>query len=362
MLHANAFFRFFPPPHFLEMPAVGIDISDRTIRFAELKRGVGGFTLGTFGEVFIPPGIVVGGEVRKPDEVRKVLSELGKKHGFSFVRISLPEEKGYSLKIQIPKVKHKEIYESLELQLEEYVPLSIHEAIFDYRVVTCGAKNEDEVYNVGLSVMPQSIIQSYVNLFQGTELIPLSFEVEAHAIARAIIRKKDCGTLLILDIGATRTGLAVQSKGVITFTSTINVGGHSLTESAARALNLSFEEAQLRKEQQGLLVGKEDKLYQALIEHLSVLRDEINKHYTYIHSQENIIGKGGVGIEKIVICGGEANVPGLANYLATTFKVDIEIANPWININSLKHYIPELSSNHALRYATALGLALNFPR
>ncbi len=358
MRHNNRFFNLFPPPRFLEMPAAGVDISDRSIRFAELKHGKGAFVLGRFGEKFIPPGIVVGGEIRKQEELRKILTDLRKELDFVYVRVSLPEQLGYSLKIKIPKVARKDIYESIELQLQEYVPVSPEEAVFDYELVTCGRAAEELFYEVGLSVMPQKIIQSYVSLFEYTGLIPLSFEFEAHAIARSLVRDGDCGTFLLLDIGATRTGLAIVSSGVITFTSTINVGGYSLTESVAKALSISFKEAERRKEERGLLDGKEDILYQVLLARLSVLRDEISKHYTYARTHENIIGKGGA-VERIIICGGEANVPGLPNYLATTLETEIEIANPWVNINSLIEYVPEIPSNHALRYATALGLALN---
>ena len=340
------------------MPAVGLDISDRAIRFAELTRSSDGFVLKAFGEETLPPGIVVGGLIRKHDEIRGVLQTMGKKHALSFIRTSLPEEQGYSLKINIPHVKPEEIYESLELQLTDHVPLSPQEAVFDYQIVTCGMHENKEAYEIGLSVMPQKIVESYLNIFNGTGLTPLSFEFEAHSIARAIVKKGACGAFLLLDIGATRTGIAVQSEGVITFTSTINVGGNSFTEAVARSLNISFEDAQRRKEAEGLLGGKEDALYQALIARLSVLRDEINKHYEYIRSHENIVGKNSDVIDRIIICGGEANVPGLPHYLAVTLNMDVEIANPWININPLTHYVPEIPSNHALRYATALGLAI----
>ncbi len=358
MPHNSRFFRFFPPPHFLEMPAVGVDISDRSVRFAELKRGSGGFVLGKFGEQSIPPGIVVGGLIRKHDELRKVFRDMATKYDFSYVRISLPEEQGYSLKIQIPYIKEEEIYESLELQLADHVPVSPQEAVFDYQVVTCGTKPKEGMYKIGLSVVPYKIVESYLGLFENTGLIPLSFEFEAQAIARAIVRKGDCGTFLLLDMGATRTGVAIQSEGIITFTSTINVGGFSLTEAIARSLNISFAEAQERKESEGLLGGKEGALYKALMERLSVLRNEISKHYEYARSHEGVVEKDSDAIDRIIICGGEANVPGLPNYLATALTMDIEIANPWININPLIQYVPEIPSNHALRYATALGLAL----
>jgi len=360
MLRTNRFFDFFPPPQFLEMPVIGIDISDRSVRFAELKHKDGAFVLGKFGEKKISSGVVVSGQIRKQEELRSVLAELKQEHAFTFARISLPEEQGYSLKIQIPRVKPKEIYESLELQLEEHVPLSAQEAVFDYSLVASGEELKD-IYEIGLSVIPRKFIESYVHLFNGTGLTPLSFEFEAHAIARSVIRQGNCDAFLLLDIGARRTGIAVQSQGIITFTSTINVGGHSLTESISKELGISFEEAKQQKESRGLLDGKGDPLYQALISRLAVLRDEVNKHYTYIKTHKNITGNGENGIERIIICGGEANVPGFANYLAATLKTDIEIANPWTNVNPLTDYIPEISRNHALRYVTALGLAQRSP-
>ena len=84
MLYSSSFFKFFPPPRFLEMPAVGLDISDEAIRFAGLKRGHGGFVLGTYGEESIQPGIVVQGEIRKPEELSDILARLGKEYQFSF--------------------------------------------------------------------------------------------------------------------------------------------------------------------------------------------------------------------------------------------------------------------------------------
>lgn len=340
------------------MSAAGLDISDRSIRFAELKRGEGGLVLGKFGEHSIPHGLVVQGLIKKGDELKDILTNLGREYGFSFVCISLPEQQGYSLKIEIPKVLPHEIRESIELQLGDYVPIAPHEAVFDYQVSSCKNGEKEKKYDVGLSVMPLNIVSSYLSLFEGTGLMPLSFEFEAHAIARAVIRSDDCGTFLLLDIGATRTGLAVQSRGIITFTSTINVGGYSLTDSVARSLAISFQEAERQKESRGLLGGKEDALYQSLITRLSVLRDEIRKNYDYALSHENIIEDKERGVDRIILCGGETNVPGLANYLAATLNTDVEIANPWVNVNPLHHYVPEIPSNHALRYATAIGLAL----
>ncbi len=89
---------------------------------------------------------------------------------------------------------------------------------------------------------------------------------------------------------------------------------------------------------------------------------KILKQHNYVQVKEREIRasaeeKSGT-LERVILCGGEANVPGLSSYLASALEAEIEIANPWVNINSLTSYVPEITSKHALRYATALGLAL----
>ncbi len=355
MRRTNAFFRFFPPPRFLSLPAAGINISDRSIRFAKLKHGEGGFVLDSFGEQPIPQGLVSAGQIQKPKELTGLLSAFRQTYGLSFIRASLPEQEGYSLRVKIPRVERKEIHQSLELQLEEYVPLSARDAVFDYTPIECVAPDPAaNTLEVGLSVMPRKVIEGYADLFYDAGLVPLSFELEAHAIARAIIGEGECGTYVLLDIGAMRTGISVFSRGAIVFTSTITIGGYALTQSIAEELHIPFSRAQELKESEGL--WGEAGLFAVSRSKFSALREEIGKHLSYIRTRQDVADDG--AIEKIILCGGDANLPGLTEYLYETLKTPIEFGNPWININSLEEYVPEIPLNHSLRYAPALGLAI----
>ena len=69
------FTRVFPTPKFLAMPAVGIDISDDSIRFVELVNKKEGKILSRFGEYKIPAGLVLNGEIQ---DVEKLSEELKK--------------------------------------------------------------------------------------------------------------------------------------------------------------------------------------------------------------------------------------------------------------------------------------------
>jgi Tfp pilus assembly PilM family ATPase len=58
------------------------------------------------------------------------------------------------------------------------------------------------------------------------------------------------------------------------------------------------------------------------------------------------------------LCGGDSNLIGLPEYLSSSTKNPIEIANVWVNIINNEKYIPEIKFEDSLTYVAALGLAL----
>jgi Tfp pilus assembly PilM family ATPase len=88
---------------------------------------------------------------------------------------------------------------------------------------------------------------------------------------------------------------------------------------------------------------------------------QIKKHISYYesHSGHEHLERPGATIQKIILCGGGANLRGLAQFLLRELHKEVSIGNPWINIlpTSLKE-LPPLSFAESLRYTTAFGLAL----
>jgi len=360
MLHKKSFFNFFPTPNFLLRPAVGLDISDRSIRFVELIKKGGEIVLGDYGEKEIPEGALIEGDIKDIDLVKDVLENIKATYDFRFVRLSLSEQQSYLFKITLPRVEQNKLRENIEEQIAGRVPLPRESINFDYTIVKCGSASsaDKQTIDVGVAVMPHAVIAQYLTLLTESGLVPLSFELEAHAITRAIVNPNDCGTIMIVDIGATRTGIAIVSDGIIQFTTTLNVGGNLLTEAIIKKFNIDFKEARELKERIGLIADKDEKLdmFSTLVLPVSTLRDEIKRYYIYWHTQKEEEHR---KIEKIILCGGEANVPGLREYLSASLKEYVEMGNPWRNITNFENYIPEIPYNHSLRYTTALGLALN---
>ncbi len=347
--------RIFPTPSFVRMSSVGFDISDRSMKFAELAPGKGGLVLARYGETPIPEGVLNSGRVEKPAEFKKFLLEFKKNHKFDRVRISLPEEQMYLYTLSMDAVPPKELRSALELSLEEHIPIKASDVVFDYAVLS--EKNGSIVVEV--TAVPENFVQSYLKPFEEAGLTVLSCELETHAIARSVIANGDLGTYMIVDFGQTRTGISIVSGGGVRFTSTLNIGGIAISTALAHTLSITFSEAEKIKSGEGLGArdGKSE-AFPIILGSVAALRDEINKHYVYWHTHKDENGNPRPEISRLLLCGGNANLPGLTDYLKSTIGVAVGLANPWENINSLEHYLPELSRENSLSYTSALGLAL----
>ncbi len=347
--------RFFPPPKYLLMSSMGLDISDLSIKYAELVHTTKGVKVGRFGEKRIPSGVIESGKIKDTKKLTDILRELKRELGLEFVRVSLPEEQVYLFRLVIPKIDPKDIRSAIELSLEEHIPISAAEAIFDYELI-----NETEQgYDIHVSALSRQVAESYLSIFKESGLVTLSLELEAEAIVRAAVADGDLGTYMLVDCGDARTGIAIVSGGKVSFTSTVDIGGTTLTGMIQKELKISYDEAEQMKKEQGLRRNAEKReVFSVLLNGVSILRDEINKHYVYWHVHANEGGITRPRIEKIILCGGDANLLGLVEYLSASMKVPVERADAWVNIPLIDADLPPIRLSESLSYITALGLAL----
>lgn len=358
-MERSKFYKFFPPPKFLQMPAVGLDISDVSMRFCELVESRHGLRIGRYGEWPIPHGVIESGEIKKPIELRKIFTDFRKKFNLDFVAVSLPEEKAYLFNQHLPSMRRSEIRGAIELTLEEHVPIKVGEAIFDYEIL----QETDTVTKVGVSVLSQSLVNGYTEAFSGTGITPVTFEIEAQSISRSVVPYGDKQAYMIVDFGKTRTGIAIVVNEAVQFTATISIGGGTLTDAISKNLHVSYEEAEKIKREKGVLGGVANEDFSlAIMSTISILRDELVRHHSYWSAHDDEFNKARPIIQKIFLCGGDSNLAGFIDYLAAGLPVPVTLANVMINVNSLEQYVPEISFNDSLRYATAIGLALRRPK
>ena len=127
--------RLFPTPSFLALPTVGIDFSDATMRFVELKETLHGIIPARHGQEVIPEGCMAGGRIIDEAKFTAFLSEIRKTHKFKYVRVAIPESQTYSFTLSLDTAAVADVRGAIELVLEDNIPLRSFETIFDHYII-----------------------------------------------------------------------------------------------------------------------------------------------------------------------------------------------------------------------------------
>ncbi len=349
--------RVFPPPRFMTLPSAGVDISDASLKYIQFRRGTHGLVLEQWGDIDIPDKTVKRGDLIDRNALVGVLKEFKAKTSVEYIRVSLPEERAYLFETILEGAHTpRDVRNMLESRLEENVPLSPRDAFFDYTIVSSDPKTR--ALRVSVAVYARDTITGYYEACRAAGLVPLSFEVEAQAIARAGIRAGDQGTSMIVDFGHTRTGVGIVHRGALMFTSTIDIGGAQLSDALRRHLG-AVEESKLTliKNQEGLLRSDSGlEVHTALLSAISALKDELNMRINYWNMRGETTKDR--NIEKIILCGGSVNLAGLPEYFTEELEIETSRAQVWQNAFSFSDFIPPITRRYSYGYATAVGLAL----
>jgi type IV pilus assembly protein PilM len=355
----NALSKILPPPTYLMMPCVGVDISDTSMKYVSFEPTTlnkAQKKIKLWGDITIPNGVVQRGQVNDPEQLAAVLKELKQQTKAEFIRVSLPEERAYLFETEIKKnTPMKEVRSLLEFRMEENVPIPSKEVFFDYFILPTAS--EGNKAKVAVAAYAKETILKYYDSCVTAGLRPVSFEVEAQAMARSVVPEDSAGATMLVDFGKTRTGIGIVYNGVLLYTSTIDIGGNQLSQALRKSLGEDMAESELTrlKNTQGLVRGVESsEVYDALLSTVSVIKDELATRMQYWHMR----GEGTRRIHSVMMCGGSSNLKGLPAYMTETLGVPCIRGNVWENTFSLDSTVPPIDKRHSYGYATAIGLAL----
>jgi type IV pilus assembly protein PilM len=358
----------FPPPKFIDPPIVGLDVSDRSIKYVELSETASGRRLKRFGKKDLPPGIIVSGEIKKADEFSSLLASIFKPQKISRIFAAMPEERAYVSVIKLPEMEPSSMRDAIELELSRIIPLPAGEIIFDFELLpaTIIAKDatitEDQPLHRDIMVyaFPRLVVQNYLDAYLNAGLLPEFFTMETVSLSRALIpADKSLLPVMIIDFGKTRTSFVIVAERLVRFSSTVNIAGAELDQAIAKSLKISLAEAEKIKKEKGLAKTAENQIvFDALLPAVSAIADEAERHVLFWNSHAEHVHKSSPEIAEIILTGGDANLIGLKDYLAHKLGLPVERGNPWINVASFEDYVPEIGFNEAFTFSAAIGLGL----
>ena len=351
---------------------IGLDISELSVKQAEIKRTRLGLKLSKFRDNDLPAGLIQDYSIVNPQGLSDFLRSTVKPGS---IVASVPESKSFVRVITTPKLMPDELATAVPLEAEQYIPLPMDQMLVDWQVV--GEK--DDGLHVLITATPKDYVAQLVEVLERANLKVAAIEVESSAITRCVVpwQKVETPAVLILDMNASRTTLIIHSGGSVQFTTSIPMAGNALTSAISQRLKISPEEAEKIKRFHGIpshyhqtQVSKEgadslSDIQLALEPVLNNIYDEV-KNTIKFHEDHSLNQAGdSIFVKQIFLCGGTSKLPGISDWLQAKVIQDDYFGKRQIKVSlsdSLVNFThagpPPFSQKEALSYTTAIGLAL----
>ena len=314
----------------------------------------------------LPMGIVVGGELREPDALADALKLF-------FARNKLPK-KGVRLGIANNRIgvrifdivgveEEKLLANAIHFRAQEALPIPLDEAVLDYHVLAESVNEEgNSVKRVLLVVAYRELIERYVSACRKAGIALAGIDLEAFALLRSMSAPVDgsAAAVVAVSIGYDRSTFAVSDGRVCEFTRVLEWGGWSLNVALARAFDTAPSEVETFKRSLSLdgSIAPEGASAQQIATGVDAVARQVQSFARELVSSLQFYQNqpGSLGIGEIVITGGTAQMPGLAQELERLIGVRVRVGDPLARLKVAKRVnVPagELGS-----YAVAIGLGI----
>ncbi len=341
--------------------AVALDIGSSHVKLLELDRDRSGrYRLKHFGIAPVPPEAIVDGAFMNTSAIVGTIKELIARHRIK-TRDTVVAVAGNSViikRISLPLMTQEELDESITWEAEQYIPFDVNDVNIDAHILK-GQADEAGQMDVLLVAARKELINEYQSLILEAGLKPMVIDVAAFALENQFTLNYDAvrEPTALVNVGGSTVNLNVLRDGVSAFTRDISMGGRAYTEEIQRAMNVSYEEAELFK------VGNGDKDRAAVVPEevervLSTVSDtiaaEIHRSLDFFLSTS-----GGGALAKVYLSGGAATTPGLQPALERLCGAPVEIVDPFRRIQvDERSFNPRFLKDVAPQAAIAVGLGL----
>jgi len=330
----------------------GLDIGSSAVKVVQLREAGDGYELSALGIVPLPPDTIADGVIKDPPAVIAAIKDAVAHAGIT-ARDAVIGICGRELiikKIEIPEVPAKELAGAIQLEAEHHIPFAAEEVFLDYQVVGRRAGVMDLI----LVAVKKSKVTEYIGVVEEAGFNPAIVDVDGFAVENQYeLNASDPAdeAVALIDIGASIMKTNVTKNGASIFARDIPFGGNRYTEAIASALSLSFEQAEAAKLGSGADPARVAPALESVSRELSL---EVQRTFDYFASTAD-----SERIGKIVLSGGCAELPGLTEYLSSTWGIPVETARPFDRIDTGTFADDVAAASASL--AVAVGLALRRP-
>jgi type IV pilus assembly protein PilM len=346
---------------------VGIDIGNYSIKIACFGKDKSGVRLTAWGHIplnfkpDVPPDVK---KVQIGQEIKTFLNKKGVSAQCAATSIS-----GNAVivrYVKLPKLTKKELSLTISVEAEPFIPFDIKDVYLTCYILNEIMEEGQKKMETVLVAAKKEAIRDKIDIISHAGLFPLIIDVDSFALEALYSKmnpQPDNSTVLILNIGHKVTNLSIVRQGVTRVVRDIFIAGATFNKSIGKMLKVEQAESDALKKSKGILVTTEEK--EAAIEDydkqallvskasIGVMRDlcsEVSRSIDFYLSQgaEQYVSR-------IILTGGMSNLKNISTFLASEFKVPVEILNPFAFMEDKGKDVPgEILPSMAV--AAGLGL------
>lgn len=339
---------------------IGVDVSASAIKMVELSaHPKQHYRLEGYAQVGLPKGAIADGTISDlsvvAEAVKKAWRILGTRS--KQIAMAMPAAMVISKRVSLAaELSEADLEFQVESEATQYIPFPLEEMYLDFQVLGPVSKKAQEV-EVLIVAAKKEKIEDRIAVAEEAGLKVSIMDVDSYATENAfrLLTKQvpdfdKRKTTMMIDIGAFMTHINVLVGTDSVYTREQAFGGATLTQEIQRRFGLSAEEASYAKRQSELPASYPEEVLAPFMQ--SVASEIVRAISFFTNSTQH------AKVDHLLLAGGVAALPGLANLVAEKTEVATSVVNPFLQMSLASGIKPNQLALDAPALMVACGLAM----
>lgn len=310
---------------------IGVDVGATSVRAAEVALSPLP-TLVRYGQVALPPGAVLEGQVIDRDVVAGALRDLWRSVRFSSKRVVLGvgSQRVVVRQADLLWMPPKELAKSLPMLVQDFVPMPVDEAELDFvSVAEITGSDGARLVRGMLVAAGRESVTNLADAVMAAGLRPAAIDATPFALIRALVRLDPTGLTptrpeALVDIGADVTTIVVHDGGSPRFVRFIALGAKSVSVALEDAFAISPADAEAWKRSVGMVA--DDTAAEDTQRVVAVAAAAANRILEEVRGSVDFYqaSMGAAPVSRVLVTGGGAQMPGLVPRLSALLRLPVE--------------------------------------
>jgi len=340
---------------------VGLDIGTSAVRAAELDLSQAPPALLTYGQVGLPLGSLVDGEIRDSTAVTEAIKKLWRNGQFSSttVVVGIAGLRAITREIDLPFVPDSEVDSAVRFQSEEVIPFPPDQTILSSQVLSdYTSPDGDKMRRVLVAAAHADLVDGVIDATESAGLYVEGVDLISSALVRAIGGQEPSEQPeAIVSVGAGLTVVVVHQQGRPQFVRTVGAGGNATTAAISAALDVPINDAEAIKRR---LHEDSPQMQDAARAAQSSMQDLVSEIKNSIQYFASLPGR--LPVHRALVTGGGTDLHGFVPLLESQIGLPVLRVSPLSRVDSSKLGLSDAQAAEVGPVlASPIGLALPEP-